>query len=192
VTSNPPAEQGLTEKPDMHKRTTSIAEDVISKKGLYGRFTQRWFSKGDWTDVNKRKEGISTSQEDISKLPVQDQLSAVNPAPAEAQDQAGDGVKALDDASKDTKTSDIPNESPEEVKHAVEESSETPQVPLLPKLLTVSKIFFGSRSFFFSYDYDLSRSIANQPNSLSSVPLFRSFDPLVSVDQIEPGLPFSS
>jgi hypothetical protein len=174
VTSHPPAKQELEPQPDLHKRTTSIAEDVISRKGLYGRFTQRWFSKGGWTVENKQKEGIS-SQENLSKASVQEQLDAVNPAPAEEQDQAfGEGTSnvGLDSA--------VPNEAPEEVKHAVEESPEAPKVPLLPKLLTVTKMFFGSKSFFFSYDYDLSRSISNQPNALSSVPLFRTFDPLVS------------
>jgi hypothetical protein len=174
VTSNPPAEQDSAPKTDLHARATSVAEDVISRKGLYGRFTQRWFSKGGWAVESQRKGGIG-SREDLTKAPVQEQLDAVNPAPAEDQDQV-----SKDDVTDAAITSAVPNEAPEEVRHAVEESPDAPQIPLLPKLLTVSKTFFGSRSFFFSYDYDLSRNIANQPNASSSVPLFRTFDPLVS------------
>jgi hypothetical protein len=178
VTSNPPAEQETKPQSKLHKQTTSIAEDVISRKGLYGRFTQRWFSKGGSAVENQRKEVIS-SQEELAKVSVQEQLDAVNPAPVEGQDQvSGEPItNAVADSA-------VSNEAPEEVKHAVQESPEAPKVPLLPKLLTVTKMFFGSRSFFFSYDYDLSRSIANQPNALSSLPLFRTFDPLVSRESI--------
>jgi hypothetical protein len=179
VTSNPPAEQDQPPKADLHNRATSVAEDVISRKGLYGRFTQRWFSKGTWPVENKRKEGIG-SGEDLNKAPVQEQLDAVNPAPAEDQDRV-----SKEDATTAATTSAVPNEAPEEVRHAVDESPEKPQIPLLPKLLNVSKVFFGSRSFFFSYDYDLSRGIANQPNTSSSVPLFRTFDPLVSSEIVQ-------
>lgn len=181
VTSTPPEEAETALKPDLHKRTTSIAEDVISRKGLYGRFTQRWFSKGGWTAESKLKEGLNTGLEGGQKAPVQEQLDTVNPSPEEGQDQLN---KDAVDASNDVQKSEIPNEAPEEVKHAVDEAPDTPQVPLLPKLLTVSKMFFGSRSFFFSYDYDLSRSIANQPTASASVPLFRTFDSLVSVEQL--------
>jgi hypothetical protein len=176
VTSTPPGDQDAAPRVDLRARATSVAEDVISRKGLYGRFTQRWFSKGGWAAENQRKGGLS-SQDDLTKAPVPELLGAVNPATAEDQDGNGN-----DDAAGAATSSAIPDETPEEVKHVVEESPETPQVPLLPKLLTVSKMFFGSRSFFFSYDYDLSRSIANQPNASSSIPLCRSFDTLVSDD----------
>lgn len=35
--------------PGEHKRTSSVAEDVITRKGGYGRFAKKWFSKKGWT-----------------------------------------------------------------------------------------------------------------------------------------------
>ena len=31
-----------------HKRTSSVAEDVMAKRGSYGRFAQKWFSRKGW------------------------------------------------------------------------------------------------------------------------------------------------
>ena len=41
------------EELELHRRT-SIAEDVIDKKGVYGRFADKWFSKRGW-NVEKRR-----------------------------------------------------------------------------------------------------------------------------------------
>jgi hypothetical protein len=170
--SSPPSE--ALSKTTPHKRSTSIAQDVIQQKGIYGRFTQRWFSKGGWRADNRRNQGLS-SEEDLSRAPTKEQLAAVNPAPSESQEQiAQDTAKVADVAEEDTPVS---NEPPKEVEEAAIKDPETNTIPLLPKLLTVTKFFFSSKNFYFSYDYDLSRGIANQP--MPSVnPLHRTFDPL--------------
>lgn len=50
---------------------------------------------------------------------------------------------------------------------------------LLPKLLRTTQILFGSsQSFFFSYDYDLTRSFANRNTSSTDGPLHTRVDPL--------------
>ncbi len=41
---------------------SSIAEDVISRRGSYGRFAQRWFSKSGWALGQKRTMGLSIEQ----------------------------------------------------------------------------------------------------------------------------------
>lgn len=40
---------------------SSIAEDVIKRRGSYGRFAQRWFSGSGWTLEQKRSMGMSNS-----------------------------------------------------------------------------------------------------------------------------------
>jgi hypothetical protein len=176
--SSPPPETNLGVKSSPHKRTTSIAQDVIQQKGIYGRFTQRWFSNKGWKADNRRNQGLS-SEEELSRATTNDQLAAVNPAPSESQEKVvQDGPVMQDESKSDAPVSNTP---PQEVEQAVEKDPQTDTIPLLPKLLTVTKLFFGSKSFFFSYDYDLSRSIANQPHS-SSNPLHRTFDPLVSTE----------
>lgn len=50
---------------------------------------------------------------------------------------------------------------------------------LLPKLLRTTKMLLASRSFFYSYDYDITRRIGDQGTKHADVPLHRSVDALV-------------
>jgi hypothetical protein len=179
--SSPPSEPNNDGKTSPHKRATSIAQDVIQQKGVYGRFTQKWFSKGGWKSDGRRNQGMP-SEDDLSKISTKEQLAAVNPAPSESQEQ----IRAEpEEANKDDNQASLANEPPKELEQAVERNPETDSIPLLPKLLTVTKLFFGSRNFYFSYDYDISKSVANQPKSSPSNPLHRTFDPLVSATIFE-------
>lgn len=51
---------------------------------------------------------------------------------------------------------------------------------LLPKLLRTTKVLLASRSFFFSYDYDITRRLGSQGAYNRDIPLHRIVDPLVS------------
>ncbi|KAJ4124990.1 hypothetical protein NW768_009331 [Fusarium equiseti] len=103
-----------------------VAEDVIRRRGSYGRFAQRWFSRSGWTLDQKRNMGLSNAP------------------------------KVPETGSTATETSDQTQESLEQV---------VPSEPeLLPKLLRTAQVLFGSsRSFYFSYDFDLTRSLDERP-----------------------------
>ncbi|KAF5580764.1 phosphatidylinositide phosphatase SAC2 [Fusarium subglutinans] len=111
-----------------------VAEDVIRRRGSYGRFAQRWFSRSGWTLDQKRNMGLSNS----SSVPE-------NNAPA-TESSSEDTEEGLDK---------VVTKEPE----------------LLPKLLRTAHVLFGSsRSFYFSYDVDLTRSLSDgsiPPNSES-------------------------
>lgn len=174
VTSEPPVEPSpATTKDRQHQRGSSVAQDVITRKGFYGRFTNKWFSKGGWTADSRRTEGM-TSEEDLTKTPETEQA---DPAPVGGEDALAKVASKEAEGSNEKEGAALSNEPPAEVAHV--EPSPGEEVPLLPKLLTVAKFFFGSKSFYFSYDYDLSRDISKQPAPLSSVPLFKTFDSLV-------------
>ena len=98
---------------------SSVAEDVIRKKGSYGRFAQRWFSRNGWTMDQKRTMGMSDS--------------AAMRSPQTLDDEgAGTTFDAVNRVSN-----------------------------MIPKLLRMCQIFFGaSRSFYYSYDVDITRSLA--------------------------------
>jgi hypothetical protein len=166
----PKLENKLAEVKD---KATSVAEDVIAKKGLYGRFTDRWFSKKGWTAEQRRKQGLS-SEEDLVRIK----------SASKEPDSATDGGPVPADSSA-RETTDEPLKvqesqvAPAEVAHMVDEQTE-PQIPLLPKVLTTTKLFFGSKNFFFSYDYDLSQTAHNQAEPSASLSLHRSFDQMVS------------
>lgn len=175
VTSEPVVEPSpATPKDKKHQRGTSVAQDVITRKGFYGRFTNKWFSKGGWTADSRRTEGM-TSEEDLTKTPENEQIE---PAPVGGEDALAKVASKEAKGPNDIDGAALANEPPEEVANV--EPPPGVEVPLLPKLLTVAKFFFSSKSFYFSYEYDLSRDISKQPVSSSSVPLFKSFDSLVS------------
>ncbi|OJD30859.1 uncharacterized protein BKCO1_5500035 [Diplodia corticola] len=152
-------------------RRTSVAQDVIGRKGVYGRFAQRWFSKKGWSAEGRRMQGMS-SDEDLSKKP-----ESTSPAPAPQDDPAAAAETAA------PLSPPVPG-SEAAVKPAQNLSGNLPQPAdntpgtLLPKILKTTKIYFSSRSFFFSYDLDLSRSWGKQAEAHSSLPLFKLYDPL--------------
>ncbi|KAK3377819.1 SacI homology domain-containing protein [Podospora didyma] len=123
----------------------SIAQDVISRRGSYGRFAQRWFSRSGWAMDQKRTMGLSPEQ-----------------AVDDNNNTKGDGKSA-------PKKFPLPSDA----------AGSEAAISLLPKLLRTAQIFFGSsRTFYFSYDYDITRSLANSKVPATAlVPLYNHVDP---------------
>ena len=142
-----------------HNRRSSIAEDVITRKGGYGRFAQKWFSGKGWTANQRRTLGMSAAE-----------AETINDAPA------------LDSAVADTlesKSSNIPDIGGETEDIPVVKRRDV-AASLLPKFLRTTRLLFGSsQSFYFSYDYDITRNFANRgQHHASEVPLYKDVDPL--------------
>lgn len=156
-------------------RGSTIGEDVIGRKGVYGRFAEKWFSKRGWTADRRRAEGMSTDEgagspntESVSGEEVDIRKPENKPAPDTGEssvDISGDGAE---DARK--------------VEEAKEVVKEDVAHNLTPKLLHTTKLLLGrSRSFFFSYEWDITRAWNMQRHSTSSsLPLHKLVDPLVS------------
>lgn len=157
---------------EVKDKATTIAQDVIAKKGLYGRFTDRWFSQKGWTAEQRRKQGLS-SEEDLQRVKGSTKDPAFLSNDSESQDESAPTEES--DANLNLNRDQL---APAEVAHVIESSSGS-QIALLPKILTTTKIFFGSRNFFFSHDYDLSRSSSHQSEPYTSQSLHRTFDPMV-------------
>lgn len=153
-------------------KATTVVTDVIKNKGQYGRFAQRWFSKGGWKSDGIRKQGMSANEDDLSMEQKK-----------QAQDSLPDNKKdEVEGAPLDTQ-SEAPTSNEEQPS-----TESTPVAPgdntlatLIPRILKTTNLYFTSRSFYFSYDYDLSRSLSRQESSSASVPLYKRFDPLVSI-----------
>ncbi|KAJ9156345.1 Phosphatidylinositide phosphatase SAC2 [Pleurostoma richardsiae] len=147
------------------QRRSSVVEDVLSRRGSYGRFAQRWFSKSGWMQEQKRSMGLSDSEQDLSDA----KATATEPTLEEHNPE-------------DPRVEAAKEEAPEEIRGAVNKESEANvRAPaLLPKLLRTTQILFGSsHSFFFSYDYDITRSLARQNTTRSGeIPLYQQVDPL--------------
>ncbi|MBE7182157.1 MAG: SAC family polyphosphoinositide phosphatase, partial [Terriglobus roseus] len=162
---SPPTGHAKESAGNSHKRSTSFAEDVINKKGMYGRFADRWFSSRGWSAEGRRKQGMS-SEEHLGKQkdkPALAELTADDKPNDPSMTAVGENVED-DTAAKQA-----------EPKAA---ASSNQAIALLPRILRTAKIFFGSKSFFFSYEFDLSRNLTQQHGSGQGLNLHNSFDPL--------------
>jgi hypothetical protein len=154
-------------------KATTVVADVIKNKGQYGRFAQRWFSKGGWKSDGIRKQGMSASEDDLSLTPEQ-KKQAEESLPDDKKDEVGS-------APVNTQSQTSPEEEHSDTKPEVVASGETTLTNLIPRILKTTKLYFTSRSFYFSYDYDISRSLSRQESASASIPLHKRFDPLVSI-----------
>lgn len=153
--------------------TSRVAEDVIGKKGQYGRFAERWFSKKGWTTEKRRTQGMSVDEKpEISS----GQATALNDPPSKPTMPATtlDGAKSSEQRS-NTK---IPNNAGQS--DTSDTSAANVTNTLLPKLLRTTRMLLGSRSFFFSYELDITRRLGTNDQAGSEIPLHKSVDPLVS------------
>ncbi|KAL2357087.1 SacI homology domain-containing protein [Cryomyces antarcticus] len=153
-----------------HKRRTSVAEDVINRKGQYGRFAERWFSKKGWSADGRRKLGMS-SEEDLAK---KQERQAVEASSLSLEPTKEDTIADTDSPSS-SKAQDG-SRAPEAVQQNLTASADGVTESLTPKIVRTTKMFFSSKSFFFSYDYDISQSLARQ-DVQSTVPLYKKFEP---------------
>jgi hypothetical protein len=151
------------------KGESSVAADVMQRKGVYGRFADKWFSRKGWSADSRRTQGLS-SQDTVANAPKNVESTPKDETAAEPS--ASDSLPTSEQTAPD-------NVKPEDIPKALEGQKDATTVALLPKILQTTRMYFSSGNFFFSYDYDLSHSIGTtRPNS--SLPLFKQFDSLVS------------
>jgi SacI homology domain len=138
-----------------HQRTSSVAEDVMKRKGSYGRFAQKWFSRKGWAVDQRRNLGMAVSDSGISTPDGNESAKVETP---NQHVTSSDSDKNNDTSIRDQKVSDV-------------------AANLLPKLLRTTQILFGSsQSFFFSYDFDITRSLINR-RTTTDLPLHTQVDP---------------
>lgn len=124
---------------------SSVAEDVIRRRGSYGRFTYPSYGGSGWTAEQKRMASSPTLSPSHSKIPTSPTITEDSPA---------------EEASVPADTAPIPVSN------------------LLPKLLRATQLFFGSsKSFYFSYDFDITRRLGEKTALPSSdEPLYSRVD----------------
>lgn len=151
---SPTKEDAIGARLDASNRDFSkVAEDVISKKGQYGRFTERWFSKKGWSTEKRRAQGMST---DNTEKPRPNSVHEVLPT----SHSGPEGLKSLDESA----------ETDGPIRYSAN--------ALMPKLLRTTRMLLESRSFFFSYDLDITRRVGTQGITSPELPLNKSVDPL--------------
>lgn len=140
---------------------SSIVEDVVQRRGRYGRFGTRWFSR----------KGLSRWSQGVGIRGQTDPAAAGSVTGTTNRD--GDMIELDDFSARGCRAASLP-------KHLESLSPDDRTYELLPKLLRYTKMMFASRSFFYSYDYDITRKFCIADARTSRIPLYRLVDPLVS------------
>ena len=129
-----------------NESTTSVVQNVIERKGQYGRYASQWFSRKGWGLGNKRIETTSTTQ-----APKTDTKS---------QSGRSDNVDmSSQEAFPAANSEAVPQQTGEEEAVAVQNSSHEAAMQMLPKILRTTKLLLTSQSFYFSYDFNLTKRL---------------------------------
>jgi hypothetical protein len=115
---------------------TSIVQDVIINRAQYGKVASQWFSRKAWTQGRQHPTTPPANEQQKSPRTV-----------AVGGDQ---DPKPVDDSSK-KEAGDVPGKPSQEA-----------AVALIPKILNSTKLILTSRSFFFSYDMDITHRMGSR------------------------------
>lgn len=144
---------------------TTFTKNVIQDRGKYGRFAERWFSKNGSNVTARRNQGISSEDLTVSQVsqkdsePIQDDKARL--------------------------ASDVKHESDGRIEKTVEEGEAPTKATAIESLSgrieRIARLYFSTSGFYFSYDLDLSRRLARDDSSAFGIPLWKQFEPLVSI-----------
>ena len=174
VSSEPPSahDPASQNRPAGPNRSTSnVAEDVIGKKGQYGRFAERWFSKEGWTSERRRTLGMS-ADDSLQSPTMKEQVTAEGT-------HRSDFTSAPNTVETGTQKTNV-------VKSVDAPASRNNANSLLPKLLRTTRVLLTSNSFFYSYDVDITRRLGTGSAKSSDLPFYKSTDPWVSYIRLYP------
>ncbi|EME48020.1 hypothetical protein DOTSEDRAFT_51275 [Dothistroma septosporum NZE10] len=151
-------------KPGALQKSSTFVKDVVQDKGKYGRFASKWFTKNGSKDAVTRQQGWTDGKNEggLTKEQ-QDKMTKALPEGQSAEEkQRKDANKGETEG---TNTSTTPR------RHTTIEH-------LTPRILRSTRLYFSSSGFYFSYDHDLSNSLAQHSRTTSDLPLWKRFDPL--------------
>jgi hypothetical protein len=167
VQKAPSPTDDVRSKPDKDgtTATTNIAEDVFSRRGQYGKFASHWLTKKGWGFP-----GIRTPSK-IAEVAPRSNTQCANTA--SVQQQPGANVR---DVTSSLRTGDPSTGQTRQSKPARQDANGTTPgeretgIPLLPQLLRSTRLILSSRSFYFSYEFNLTRRLGD-PRMLKAKPL---------------------
>ena len=147
-------------------KSTSFTKNVIQDRGRYGRFAKKWFTRnGSNTDV-RRKQGLTSEESSTPSQPEQ--------KPDEISQRTG---TAATDPKSDKDDSRV-----DEAMDDVEPPKEASAIETLSRRIErTAKMYYSSSGFYFSYDVDLSKRFSVHGTTKSDSPLWKQFDPQVSI-----------
>ena len=153
--------------------TTNIAENVFARRGPFGKFASQWLTKKGLGLPGMRTPSRvpeATPEPDLAINSASIQRSTANSTTQETNS------RQIDSPTLEHAPESRPSGQDEDVASAREREN---TLPLLSKLLQSTRLILSSRSFYFSYDFNITRRMGD-PRMLPSKPLLHEdIEPLV-------------
>ncbi|KAK5192420.1 hypothetical protein LTR99_010452 [Exophiala xenobiotica] len=140
VEPDTPVEHPLTQQ--KNSSSTSIVRDVIANRGQYASFASQWFSKQGW-------RGAKTGTANSTAPPQQTQSSPTASSTAEGDAAAAANLSKPQGEGGEEKQTD----------EAADIMSSNSIRDALPRIVKTTRMILTSGSYFFSYDFDLTRRL---------------------------------
>jgi SacI homology domain len=137
--------------------STSIAQDVYAKRGQFGKFASQWLSRRGWGVGQAAGQPNTTA----------------NVSPSAGATAHGDATAAATPLKPEDAAAEMADQS------ASADPTQTSIDAMIPKILRNSRLILTSKSFFFSYDFDLTRRTSLWKGAVEA-PLKSKLDPLVN------------
>lgn len=153
--------------PTPESKDSSTVSELEHRKGQFGRFATKWFKKG--TKKSNVNSPQVSSNEEISSS---DQPTEVDETTRTivADSEGGENVR------KDSREDGTLTQEAQETK-------QKSNIEVLSnRILRNARVYFSATGFYFSYDHDLSGTLTQKSDQVSSFPLWRRFDSLVCLE----------
>ncbi|TQS35961.1 hypothetical protein Golomagni_03605 [Golovinomyces magnicellulatus] len=128
-------DQEKTHIPPTRRRKSSVAEDVMARRGGYGRFAQKWFSRTGWALDQRRHMGMTSPEDPKTTADHGRNSSTIGILPEGKQ-----------------------NQCLEKERQSNEYKAGFVTEKMFQKLIRRTELLLGSsKSFYFSYEWDITR-----------------------------------
>lgn len=158
VASTPAGDMGPLQS--RNASSTSIAEIVATRNVPFGRFASQWLSRQRWG--SRRSQ---SGDEDSAPIEERPAVKANETTPKENAAEAPLGGQS--------NNAQWTAASPPSL-----DTSFTSTNTLIPRILRTTRLLFTSNSYFFSYDFDLTRRLDKRGQDIFSLDVSR-LDPVV-------------
>ena len=154
---------------------TSIAKDVFTRRGPYGKFASQWFTSQGWSipgmpTLSKTEENAASVHEPPA-VSMKDEIFM--PPTEDTRSDKAAGATSSTEANAEPPTGE-----------------KDTNLPLLPKLLRSTRLILSSRSFYFSYDFNITKRMGDS-GLIHAKPLaHEDIDPLVCTTSTPPSFIF--
>jgi SacI homology domain len=132
---------------DQAGANSSVAQDVSQRKGQYGLYASQWFSSRGWSLTKKFPEVVASQ---MAPNLGYESIQKTQPQPDEASSRKSEDNVTSSEAERGQK-----------MPYAA-------AIKMLSKIVRTTKLLFTSRSFYFSYDINITKRLSSSAAMLYS------------------------